>query len=1535
MSASSRNPARSRRGVVLLIVVILLALFAAVGLGFMLYAESEASSSRIYRESQAVTNKNLADISPQDLLNYAMGQLIYGCRDDGTDLYSAMRSHNLSLTMYGFNYRYTPGSTTYDPSSNQNTVPFNGLGTLRTNPTPFSNQGLTDWDLPNYQYFALDGFIRDPERFKWRTSPSTPADLAPYLGGANAPYTAPDRNNMFLAQVVANDPSSNLPKVLAASFVRPNPRFGDGTLGPNNPAWYIPGDNSGKGGRPQLKYMVLRPRPADNGTGFPPPEDIGGDVKNLAGVRGYNSQPGQLDTNDSYWIDLGYPVQVTATGTKFKPLFAFLVMDLEHMLNLNVHGNIAATTGNNLAHASNQGLGAHEVNLSKLFTDPNEYKALFQGSNATGLFVPGRYGDDAAPNSNPAANVPATPGIPYNNNDRAPKLPPFFAPYLMKLDFDCIDNSPTRGVATKFQFPTAMAAFPTFGSSYDNLSPTLTPNPQTNNPFLYSALRAPQLGDRVPFGYDNLYYLYGTTGALNSRSDLAKLIPGTLLSARARFQMTTGGFDLDAPGIVPWVDLSQAAAVYTMPNPAAPGAMPDPYPGFVAAGGQAKPNFLPPAVDKLGQLPQGTGEYTPNSGRAAVLGRLDLNRKLASFYNDDGTLKPLGQPAQGSNPATPGSVWEAMQQRQAFAKEIYERLVRVTGANPNAPSKGQPDQHNALRYLAQLAVNIVDYIDEDDISTPFYDWSDTSEYVFGTELPKLVLNEAYAEMRNIPGEDQAPFGARTGYQFNFWLELLNPLPQSGQQDPKIPSGVDRAAALLYRPDPTSAANKIAVHRILVAQQKPGFNAAELRALNNATGDPTPDLDLQIVVSDYTGTTLAGVTQPNVVLPNNNQPPPAHGNTTYYVIGPTPPPEPTGSDFGPTLKLGQTNVDATTQKPSNLSYNATNWGGKGAPPVPDVNSDPRTRHTILLQRLANPWLPLNPPDPQAPGQGVDKTHPVNPYITIDYITDVVSNDAVKFGPNATGKKDQRPEYSLLTNKHSYGRTQPYAAANAAVAAGQLAHFGVPQTAAGGAATGPANTFFQQNTGAVQPDWLVHVDRAPISVPEIIHVSGYKPHELTQQFVIPANQPPLSLTQPRHYGHLAPWVPFDVTDPTTNAPAGYTQAQVNAARIFRALDTFTVSDRSYRAFGGRTVGKININTLSIPGFAPGTPPPETFMALSDPQPTANYFQAPEVLAVWNQLTKRARVDASGNNRNDASVTSGAFWGAGPIVDPTTPNAAYPDIKGTGVQNTIYGGAFLPPTLANNPTPGQPPNPYAFYELLTKLQNNLTTRSNTFAVFLTVGFFHVTDDTQLPVKLGAEFTNKNGQPTRHRMFAVVDRTQIGLDARSSDTTKVPSLPDTQFPFRQADGSQLRPAVLTSESSIQAGSSMIQTIVVAGGDPTSYDPDGSNSKLTVDTGMAPLSLPQFGPGGLLWVDVGDRQELAKIMSFSPIANTSYGFQLQLQFVNPANLTPQMPQAPHAAGFMLSNVRLGNPGPQGKLDLFGTGKDRYKYVVPYTLIIE
>src|SRR5206468_3098639 len=157
-------------------------------------------------------------------------QLVYGCRDDdsgGTDqssLYSAARGHDFGRNMYGWNWRYAPSSLNFDPTANQNTVAFNGLGALRTHTVLIGGLSYSDYDLHNYTYNTLDGILRDPERLGSRTNPNSPPGL--YVGGANVSYTYPDRNNMFLAAVMANDQTiGNQPKVLRTSFVRPNPRF--------------------------------------------------------------------------------------------------------------------------------------------------------------------------------------------------------------------------------------------------------------------------------------------------------------------------------------------------------------------------------------------------------------------------------------------------------------------------------------------------------------------------------------------------------------------------------------------------------------------------------------------------------------------------------------------------------------------------------------------------------------------------------------------------------------------------------------------------------------------------------------------------------------------------------------------------------------------------------------------------------------------------------------------------------------------------------------------------------------------------------------------------------------------------------------------------------------------------------------------------------------------------------------------------------------------------------------------------------------
>ncbi|MCD4727116.1 MAG: hypothetical protein K8R46_05620 [Pirellulales bacterium] len=121
--------------------------------------------------------------------------------------------------------------------------------------------------------------------------------------------------------------------------------------------------------------------------------------------------------------------------------------------------------------------------------------------------------------------------------------------------------------------------------------------------------------------------------------------------------------------------------------------------------------------------------------------------------------------------------------------------------------------------------------------------------------------------------------------------------------------------------------------------------------------------------------------------------------------------------------------------------------------------------------------------------------------------------------------------------------------------------------------------------------------------------------------------------------------------------------------------------------------------------------------------------------------------------------------------------------------FGGASLVPTLTGNPlkydreidatllregsTPGSPlfqhtspnlvnntnRNPYFRYQGIQRLGNLVTTRSNVYAVWITVGYFEVTAGTPDPVHpdgywLGRELGMDTGEIERHRAFYIFDR-------------------------------------------------------------------------------------------------------------------------------------------------------------------------------------
>ena len=166
-----------------------------------------------------------------------------------------------------------------------------------------------------------------------------------YVGGANAPWTAYDTNNLFLAQVGADG------TVYMPSFRRP---------------WLDNFVNSLPAAQQAAvrKYMILRPDQTWNPQFVTPDSDVDAagrplyDVKNLEFGPGVPRPGGGFYNNDSMWIDMGFPVMTAPNGKRYKVLVAPLIMDLSNRLHLWAHGNVD--------NASNQGFGSPEVNLAKL-----------------------------------------------------------------------------------------------------------------------------------------------------------------------------------------------------------------------------------------------------------------------------------------------------------------------------------------------------------------------------------------------------------------------------------------------------------------------------------------------------------------------------------------------------------------------------------------------------------------------------------------------------------------------------------------------------------------------------------------------------------------------------------------------------------------------------------------------------------------------------------------------------------------------------------------------------------------------------------------------------------------------------------------------------------------------------------------------------------------------------------------------------------------------------------------------------------------
>jgi hypothetical protein len=1529
------EPRSVRRGNTLIVVLSCLSLLTVVGLTAVYLGKDQAERARINGGDPGV-DAAFSD-NGMSAFNFYLATLIYDAPDSGQGLLNAARGHSLMATMYG---RYSNLGGVWQQGGG--IIPWNGVG-------PFAAAGTTG-NTPevvavngeaafaralftNHRVFSAAWPIYDPEYAQFRAT--TGIDPASYIP-KNAAYTYPDLNNYFLA---AQCPPTG--EVLVPSYYRPYNPDSFGTLDPANPNW-----RNWTG-----TVQILRPTQTlhPQFPTVPPNADntYTGDVANLPGAYYFNSATGQyVAKNDSLWLDIGLPPFTLPSGKRVKALVAPLVLDLNGRLNLSVHGNLLSGGLPSGKHTSGAGLGAWEVSLERPFgANAAEARSLI-ANRWPGASQSGRSTKSFAPHVASGNQTPTYSSVPWTGNAGA-------NPASLLLP----------GQGGNSMFASVPSYTPTFTApstpGYDSTNSRVARHPARYNPTEWS--NYPLSDTRLlsaRYAASPFYYSSLTLGSFapNTLLGTSTFVPAPAASTPNSYRLdpahvnrllyTTSGYDLDRVGLAP--------------------------------NGQTQSPY-------------------------SALGGIDLNRKLADYRdltaaNNIPVPQPLSPSNMGNQPAADAD-------RQQFAMDIFVRLVAATlqpgsklaalvAVNTNGTLTIAADpvlnltEFNTLRSLAQLAANIVDYIDDDDISTQFL-WytvpgmTPVPQYVYGIEKPRIVLNEAYAEIANDPTDPaftdmtkKTP--SQKAAQVRFWLELQNPT-----SPPYAPGGTGPLGNGVVKVRYVAAIDGVTYspYQVQIVRNSPGGvvnvsdllrNPANPSNPANVTGaivGVTPDLTFDFSAADATNPAAYALgpaqTNPPTGLPN------AAGSILVCAANVTgvQGPEFNPGNFGgfPNLVPAAAPGAPGTPGPS-LTYTiplATVFPQNATAPTSDVQ-----KHVILLQRLANPYLP--------PG-------PTNPYITVDFMDSVPASDRVllpnnttannprtaktTFGgaggagstgydpntPPAAGNPDLRPR--------SLGKVQPYTSYSDPAAAYQTTsgtyNFVFPMSLVlpqnpsvdpgqgvlhtftrynGVNAAAPAVTNYTPAAGLVDAtiggdtimtpfDWFVHLDRPLTNQLEILHVSTGKPHEYTLNSEVWNGTAQAHGADVTKFSTAALYQLVNSTQLVNNTPY---------AQLYRALDLLRIQPYGQlTALGGRIPGKININTIQDK---------RVWDALFDVQGGNGFTQA-QIDTLWFFMTlyRSANVlkvgpdgvigsgnpglvpktDALGNTYMTPLPGASVYDAGTANVDrPFLPlGAATITIGGTTLPNGYkvnLAGSDINDTLLRGPTPfiTSPwifkaaianPHPYQQLEAARKILNNTTTVSHNFSVYVTVGYFEVTNETPsgIPgvgnfVQLGREYYQNVPGDTRFKFFAIVDRSMIGLDPVQYNAKTVLHAQVQPFFTTLARFSLNQPSTPATSMTLHVDAS-----------------SGTATRAQVYSNGSPVDLLGKNGSGTLVIGNGVTQEIVTISAVS--YNAANGV---------ATVTITTPlQFNHGPGESVSNILPGNPGPQATFDVT---QAPYNYVVPF-----
>ncbi len=400
---------KSRGGSTLVIVIALLGLLSFLGIVFFFFASQERASSEYFSESA-----KFAIEDPPNVFDHMLRHVIVGPKSTPNERLSILFGgrHSMLSNMYGSDLAPYSGKGIGDLNRNGNGVPVSPLD---------YNSNTTDW-----LEFVDSPFARVHQGYTIRGNEATPITMPPE---PDVDYTSPDINTLFLAYrgtaIQVDRTTGNIQQVpvIIPSFLRPQylksailnyPTPAAGTLNvPTDPDWMTSNRYPARSFRPSPQHIAGR---LPNGTpvfryvaaaeaaglgltgGFPfiPLQDdqSGPYDPNANGVFGemgvWTGSPNgvyELDvdndgdgTREGIWMDLHFPLQETAAGQQYVVLHSVTIYDLDSLINLNVHGNVAAldrlgdltNSGTGLVQdgniqqlfisRSNQGLGPNEVN---------------------------------------------------------------------------------------------------------------------------------------------------------------------------------------------------------------------------------------------------------------------------------------------------------------------------------------------------------------------------------------------------------------------------------------------------------------------------------------------------------------------------------------------------------------------------------------------------------------------------------------------------------------------------------------------------------------------------------------------------------------------------------------------------------------------------------------------------------------------------------------------------------------------------------------------------------------------------------------------------------------------------------------------------------------------------------------------------------------------------------------------------------------------------------------------------------------------